>query len=158
LPIYWLTPLLDTRLSVSWMATHCIPHYHPWNLDPFGLNSNQFKIPSPPSSGADKIKRKGLNSLIILGAWILWKHRNACVFEGARPSIQHILQNFSLERKLWHLAGAHSLQAIGPGRRQALTVWRVRVRSLLSVCFISLNPIVLFSPSRPGPEWGGGVL
>jgi hypothetical protein len=64
---------------------------------------------------ADKIKRKGLNSLIILGAWILWKHRNACVFEGARPSIQHILQNFSLERKLWHLAGAHSLQAIGPG-------------------------------------------
>jgi hypothetical protein len=37
------------------------------------------------------------------------------VFEGARPSIQHILQNFSLERKLWHLAGAHSLQAIGPG-------------------------------------------
>jgi hypothetical protein len=32
--------------------------------------------------------RKGLNSLIILVAWELWKHRNACVFEGASPCVQ----------------------------------------------------------------------
>jgi hypothetical protein len=29
--------------------------------------------------------RKGLNSLIILVAWEIWKHRNACVFEGVVP-------------------------------------------------------------------------
>ena len=29
-----------------------------------------------------KEKKKGFNTLVILGAWLLWKHRNACVFEG----------------------------------------------------------------------------
>ena len=32
-----------------------------------------------------KQHRKGFNSLCILGAWILWKHRNSCVFDGAAP-------------------------------------------------------------------------
>ncbi|GJN12953.1 hypothetical protein PR202_ga31282 [Eleusine coracana subsp. coracana] len=43
---------------------------------------------------ATKEKRKGPNTLIILGAWILSKHRNSCVFEGAQPNIQKILSNF----------------------------------------------------------------
>lgn len=29
--------------------------------------------------------KKGVNMMIILGAWTMWNHRNACVFEGARP-------------------------------------------------------------------------
>ena len=28
--------------------------------------------------------RKGFNSFCILGAWIIWKHRIACVFDGSR--------------------------------------------------------------------------
>jgi hypothetical protein len=35
-----------------------------------------------------KEKRKGLNSLIILVIWFLWKHRNACVFDGVFLSPQ----------------------------------------------------------------------
>jgi hypothetical protein len=31
----------------------------------------------------EKRLRKGLNSLIILVAREIWKHRNSCVFEGA---------------------------------------------------------------------------
>jgi hypothetical protein len=27
-------------------------------------------------------RKKGLNSMIVLGTWILWKHRNRCVFDG----------------------------------------------------------------------------
>jgi hypothetical protein len=26
--------------------------------------------------------KKGLNSLIALGAWIIWDHRNKCIFDG----------------------------------------------------------------------------
>ena len=62
---------------------------------------------------APKVKRKGLNSLIILGAWMLWKHRNACVFEGASPSIHVLLQEFRNEQQLWLLAGARSLRSLG---------------------------------------------
>jgi hypothetical protein len=31
--------------------------------------------------------RKGLNLSIILGAWVLWKHRNRCVFYGESPNM-----------------------------------------------------------------------
>jgi hypothetical protein len=59
-----------------------------------------------------KDARKGLNSLIILGGWILWKHRNACVFNGARPCINAILREFENEKHLWELAGARSLRGL----------------------------------------------
>ncbi|XP_066342200.1 uncharacterized protein [Miscanthus floridulus] len=34
---------------------------------------------------------KGLNSLVVLGALVLWTHRNSCVFDGATPSIARAL-------------------------------------------------------------------
>jgi hypothetical protein len=33
----------------------------------------------------------GLNSLVILGAWSLWRHLNDCVFNGARTSISSVM-------------------------------------------------------------------
>jgi hypothetical protein len=39
------------------------------------------------SSKIHKGIRKGFNSVVILEAWSLWKHRNRCVFYGARPSL-----------------------------------------------------------------------
>jgi hypothetical protein len=30
------------------------------------------------------------NYLVILVSWKLWKHRNACVFEGNRPNVQAV--------------------------------------------------------------------
>jgi hypothetical protein len=36
--------------------------------------------------------RSGFNSLVILGAWVLWKHRNGCVFGGSQPSVVGALQ------------------------------------------------------------------
>ncbi|CAN6231704.1 unnamed protein product [Urochloa humidicola] len=56
--------------------------------------------------------RKGLNSLIILVAWEVWKHRNSCVFDGARPCIQEVLRAVQAEGNLWCSAGARKLQEL----------------------------------------------
>jgi hypothetical protein len=46
--------------------------------------------------------RKGLNSLIILVSWEVWKYRDSCVFEGASPSVQELLQTIGDEWSLVH--------------------------------------------------------
>jgi hypothetical protein len=62
-----------------------------------------------------KSKRRGFNSIIILGAWCLWLHRNKAVFDGVRPSFQGIKSVFLDEFECWRLAGARHLEALGPG-------------------------------------------
>jgi hypothetical protein len=56
--------------------------------------------------------KKGLNSLIILVAWELWKHRNACVFDGARPCFQVVMQAVSNSSNLWCGAAASALHKL----------------------------------------------
>ena len=56
---------------------------------------------------------RGVNSLIILGAWMIWKHRNACVFEGVPPSVNSIMRDIKDEHSLWCLAIAKKLQDLG---------------------------------------------
>ena len=53
--------------------------------------------------------KKGLNSLIMLGAWKIWNLRNRCVFDGETPSLSRILKQADEERNLWELAGAKGL-------------------------------------------------
>ena len=64
-----------------------------------------------------KEMRKGLNSLIILVAWEIWKHRNDCVFEKVRPNTQEVLRAINTEGHLWCMAGASKLQEL------VLSVW-----------------------------------
>jgi hypothetical protein len=45
----------------------------------------------------------------LLGAWILWKHRNQCIFEGGSPSVAAVLEQVGEERRLWEMAGAKGL-------------------------------------------------
>ena len=52
---------------------------------------------------------KGLNSLIILGAWTLRTHSNRCVFYGASPSVSRAMVSASEELHLWGLAGARGV-------------------------------------------------
>ena len=59
-----------------------------------------------------KQHKKGFNSLCILGAWTIWKHRNACVFEGASPNLQVAVQAFKEESHLWQFSGAKRLAAL----------------------------------------------
>jgi hypothetical protein len=55
-------------------------------------------------------QRKGFNSLVILVTWLLWKHRNACVFDGVPPSIRKIVQEIHEDVKLWGMAGANDIR------------------------------------------------
>ena len=62
----------------------------------------------------------GLNSIIILGAWNLWNHRNRCVFDGASPSISNIISSTCVDMHQRSLAGARGvsyLLALAPGDR-----------------------------------------
>jgi hypothetical protein len=41
--------------------------------------------------------QKGFNSIIILRAWLIWKHRNYCVFDGGTPNLTRVFSAFREE-------------------------------------------------------------
>nr|TKW00080.1 hypothetical protein SEVIR_8G085700v2 [Setaria viridis] len=57
----------------------------------------------------DSDVRKGFNSLIILGAWTIWRHCNDCVFNGASPRVATALILVKEDAQLWSMAGAKGL-------------------------------------------------
>ena len=61
------------------------------------------------SAATSGLTQKGLNSLIVLGAWIIWNHRNICVFDGAIPNIAETLRLAGDEHRRWTMAGAHGI-------------------------------------------------
>nr|XP_020191500.1 uncharacterized protein LOC109777266 [Aegilops tauschii subsp. strangulata] len=58
--------------------------------------------------------RRGLASLIILTAWRIWKARNACVFNGATPSIPLLVHDIKEDARNWAAAGAKGLSNMLP--------------------------------------------
>jgi hypothetical protein len=61
-----------------------------------------------------KDSKNGLISVLILGAWCLWLHRNRVVFDGESPSIGRLQRNFLDELVCWVMAGAKNLESLGP--------------------------------------------
>jgi hypothetical protein len=55
------------------------------------------------------LRKKGLDSLLSLGAWLIWNHRNRVVFDGVAPSLSLLLQTAHEEREKWQVAGAKGL-------------------------------------------------
>jgi hypothetical protein len=62
-------------------------------------------IPWCNSCTATDIKTKDSRTLISLGLWELWKHRNAIVFDGATPSAKVVVANMEKEGRAWSTAG-----------------------------------------------------
>jgi hypothetical protein len=48
------------------------------------------------------LHREGFNTLVILVAWWIWKHRNVCVLQ------------IHEDARLWELAGAKALRRLWP--------------------------------------------
>uniref|UniRef100_A0A0A9C7Z3 Uncharacterized protein n=1 Tax=Arundo donax TaxID=35708 RepID=A0A0A9C7Z3_ARUDO len=64
------------------------------------------------SGAADGLTFQGLNSLVVLGAWFLWKHRNQCIFDGASPNVAEVLRLASEEMQIWGMARARGLSSL----------------------------------------------
>ena len=100
--------------------------------------------------------RNGLNSLIILVSWEVWKHRNSCVFEGTSPNIQVLLQSVGDECSLWCMAGASNLQEL---------LIRLPSPDLYRLWLVGCYPLAMFSV-YPHPctsfsllmKWHGALL
>jgi hypothetical protein len=60
-----------------------------------------------------KSRRKGFNSLIILGSWCLWLTRNKVVFDGVNPSLSPVKSLFLNELSCWERARAKQLASFG---------------------------------------------
>ena len=58
--------------------------------------------------------RRGLNSINTLTAWEIWKHRNAAIFDGVRPSTDELVQLIKDEARRWAKAGDKGLDRIIP--------------------------------------------
>lgn len=55
---------------------------------------------------------KGLDSLIALGSWTIWNHRNKCVFDGIAPSLSQVLKQAGEDYEVWAFAGAKGLSLL----------------------------------------------
>lgn len=83
----------------------------------------------------------------MLTAWSIWKHRNACVFDGVSPSVAELLHEVREVGKLWCLADTRKLQALAIDRVGTLFE-AVSVRS----CTVTGDIIRVFS--KLAHEWG----
>jgi hypothetical protein len=78
--------------------------------EPSDISFDEWWAKVEPMVSGDN--RAGLNSLIILGGWTIWKHRNACVFKGASPNVAAALNLAKVEAQMWGVAGAKGLSQL----------------------------------------------
>ncbi|GJM91715.1 hypothetical protein PR202_ga08120 [Eleusine coracana subsp. coracana] len=119
-------PLCDQEEeTVQHLLTSCVLAREFWSCIFSKLNL-QEKVPTVHEESfvswwrraikrVPKERKEGLNTVIILGAWVLWKHRNDCVFNSATPRIRTLLKNFDDEHHLWCMAGAGGLRRLALG-------------------------------------------
>jgi hypothetical protein len=92
-----------------------------------------------------KLTKKGLNIVIILGAWCIWLHRKRVVFDGDSPSLGRLQRSFLDESICWVMAGVKGLGSIDLAR--ALNVaGSLPSSSLVLCCFLFLAGPLLCKP------------
>ena len=101
---------------------------------------------------------KKLKKHCILEVWILWKHRNLCVFVGLALNLQRALQAFEKKSLLQDLTRAKGLAALNPGRlvEQVQTTVVAVWLGLSFNFFVTISFISFYSPTL-GPRRGAGL-
>uniref|UniRef100_A0A453NLD9 Reverse transcriptase zinc-binding domain-containing protein n=1 Tax=Aegilops tauschii subsp. strangulata TaxID=200361 RepID=A0A453NLD9_AEGTS len=90
---------------IAWLSLSCTPPSHEPSLLDWWHTARQ---------GTPQSMRKGLASMALLTPWMIRKHRNSCVFEGALPSTQDLVVKIKEEASPWAKAGAAGLRDIIP--------------------------------------------
>jgi hypothetical protein len=80
-----------------------------WNTTNLLTHKTPLGIYLSLTARLEEMTRKGFNSLVILGAWSVWKHRNACVFQRVSPDVGVVLRAAKEEPFWWSLAGAKGI-------------------------------------------------
>ena len=97
-------PLCDqVEETIDHLLVSCVFSYQMWFNVLQGLGLHAL-APGPDDlifddwwdNVSDRVSgqvQKGVNSVVILGAWNLWNQRNRCVFDGADPDLSNIISN-----------------------------------------------------------------
>src|SRR6185295_13792593 len=105
--------------TIQHLRTQCVFSRQFWYLL---LGRLGLSVPPPEADSEDffewwqkvsdmvgKEAKGRLNSLIILGAWTIWRVRTNIVFNGVSPSVSQAINHAQDEAELWLLAGAKVL-------------------------------------------------
>jgi hypothetical protein len=95
---------------LSWLRMSCRPPLDDASLNAWWTVARQH-TPKP--------MRKGLATITLMVPWMIWKHRNSCVFDGQQPSIRSLCATIKDEAAAWATAGAKGLRDVLP------TTWDV---------------------------------
>lgn len=63
-------------------------------------------------TGYPQTATKGLTSATLLLQWMIWKHRNECIFDTERPSVTTLIAEIKHVMDLWARDGAPRLGVI----------------------------------------------
>jgi len=61
------------------------------------------------STRVDGLVKKGFDSILVLGAWTIWKHRNHCVFNGITRDVSCVVSVIREDLRQWSFAGARGV-------------------------------------------------
>jgi hypothetical protein len=112
--------------TIQYLLTSCIFTRQFWFsiLSPFSLGHLTPAVDEPSFAEwwrrlvirGHKSRKKGLNSVIILGAWCVWLHRNKVIFNVESPSLARLQRSFLDELVCWVMAGAKNLGSLDLAR------------------------------------------
>uniref|UniRef100_A0A0D9VJ25 Uncharacterized protein n=1 Tax=Leersia perrieri TaxID=77586 RepID=A0A0D9VJ25_9ORYZ len=71
-------------------------------------NSQEASAQRRPLQG-DKVKSKGMKSLLLLVAWEIWGEQNMRVFKGEVLTIPQLVSKIIDEINLWSICGATNI-------------------------------------------------